>query len=203
MPGTDAVRGPSLQQLGGWAFRQRSWLPVPLALILVFVTWHESASRFLPYAGGALAAAGLLIRLWGVRHIGTISRTRGTRQGPLVTSGPYALVRNPLYVGNAAIWTGFVLLARLIWMLPVAWVIFAVEYGAIAAWEEARLRGHYGEEYEAYARDVGRWVPTLGRRWTGAAPTERHPWRDVAFSERGTLIAAGVMTALLLGKLLR
>src|SRR5262245_43981034 len=195
----DSQNVPRLQQLGGWAFRQRSWLPVPLALVLVFVSWSASGSSWVAWAGGVLVAAGLGVRMWGVRHIGTISRTRATRQGPLITSGPYAIVRNPLYVGNAAMWTGFVLLARLLWMLPIAWLVFAVEYGAIAAWEEARLRVHYGREYDAYASVVGRWIPTLNR-WTTSAPAERHPWREVAFSERGTLIAAAVMTALLLVK---
>jgi protein-S-isoprenylcysteine O-methyltransferase Ste14 len=199
-------------RLGGWAFRQRSWLPVPLALVLVFVRWRESDSAWVVAAGAALVIAGLAVRLWGVRHIGTISRTRATRQGPLITSGPYAFVRNPLYVGNALLWTGFVLLARLLWMLPVAGVVFAVQYGSIAAWEEARLRGHYGADYDAYARVVPRWVPSLrtlsgargseGLRRPGEArePRDPHPWSDVLFSERGTLLAAGVMTVLLIVK---
>jgi protein-S-isoprenylcysteine O-methyltransferase Ste14 len=47
-----------------------------------------------------VTAAGELIRLWGVHHIGAISRTRSQRLGPLVATGPFALIRNPLYVGN-------------------------------------------------------------------------------------------------------
>ena len=47
-----------------------------------------------------MTAAGELIRLWGVHHIGAISRTRSQRLGPLVATGPFALIRNPLYVGN-------------------------------------------------------------------------------------------------------
>ena len=48
-----------------------------------------------------------------VHHIGVISRTRSDRLGPLVASGPFALVRNPLYLGNIALWVGFALTARL------------------------------------------------------------------------------------------
>ena len=197
-----AIRDKGFTRLGGWAFRQRSWLPVPLALVLVFVRWRESESPWVIGTGAALVIAGLAVRLWGVRHIGTISRTRATRQGPLVTSGPYAFVRNPLYVGNGLLWTGFVFLARLLWMLPVAWLVFAVQYGSIAAWEEARLRGHYGADYDAYARVVPRWLPVLRTRWKSSTPGGNHPWADVLFSERGTLVAAGVMFVLLIVKLL-
>lgn len=189
-----------MERLGAWAFRQRSWLPVPLALVLVFVRRAEADVLVTMLAGGALVLAGLLVRLASVRHIGTISRTRAQRQGPLITTGPYARVRNPLYVGNGLLWTGFVLMSGLLWMLPVAWMVFALEYGAIAAWEEQRLRGHYGADYEAYARVVPRWWPRLRPASGGAAAPPPYVWRDVAFSERGTLLAAGAMTLLLLVK---
>jgi protein-S-isoprenylcysteine O-methyltransferase Ste14 len=195
-----SARPSPLESLGAWAFRQRSWLPVPLALVLVFVRWRESDAAWIPWLGAALVLSGLAIRMWGVRHIGTISRTRATRQGPLITTGPYAFVRNPLYVGNGLMWTGFVLASKLLWMLPVAWIVFGVEYSAIAAWEEARLRAHYGAEYDAYARAVGRWIPTRRGRTTGISAGSLHPWAAVMFSERGTLMAAGVMAALLLLK---
>ena len=71
-------------------------------------------------AGVALTAAGELIRLWGVRHIGAVSRTRSDRLGPLVDTGPFAVIRNPLYVGNILIWAGFALSARLVWLAPIA-----------------------------------------------------------------------------------
>ena len=56
-------------------------------------------------------AAGELLRFWAVRHIGVISRTRSDRLGPLVETGPFALIRNPLYLGNIALWVGFTLSA--------------------------------------------------------------------------------------------
>lgn len=185
-----------VDRIGEWAFRQRSWLPVPLALILVFVRWRQIDAAAVLVPGLILVMGGLGIRLWAVRHIGTISRTRAGRLGPLVTSGPYALVRNPLYVGNWLIWTGFAVASGLLWMLPVAWLVFAIEYGAIAAWEEARLRSQYAAEYDRYARVVPRWAPRLFDR-SASASAPAFVWRDVAFSERGTLLAAAAMTTLL------
>ena len=184
---------------GAWLFRYRSSLPVPLALVLVFVTRGQTAATWVRIAGPLLVLAGEGFRLWAVRHIGTISRTRTTRYGPLISGGPYGIVRNPLYVGNWFLWTGFAVWSGLLWMLPVAWIVFAIQYRAIARWEGSFLRGIYKDVYDDYARDVRAWVP----RWPPRAATAeaaRHPWRDVFFSERGTLLAAAAMALLLVIK---
>jgi protein-S-isoprenylcysteine O-methyltransferase Ste14 len=182
---------------GAWLFRYRSFLPVPLALILLFVRYGEVTSQAVVVAGAALVLSGQALRLWAVRHIGTISRTRTTRYGPLMTAGPYAVVRNPLYVGNWLLWTGFAVWSGLLWMVPVAWIVFFAQYRAIAGWEAAFIRSKYPEAYDDYARQVRPWMP----RWpplSALAPiTPLHPWRDVFFSERGTLLAVALVSVLL------
>jgi protein-S-isoprenylcysteine O-methyltransferase Ste14 len=184
---------------GAWLFRYRSSLPVPLALILLFVRKGEVRSPWVLVAGPLLILLGEGLRLWAVRHIGTISRTRTTRYGPLISAGPYGIVRNPLYVGNWFLWTGFAVWSGLLWMVPVAWLVFALQYSAIAQWEGAFLRGIYQETYDEYARNVSAWIP----RWPPAGDrmaAPRHPWADVFFSERGTLLAAAAMSLLLIAK---
>lgn len=196
----DAGR-PGLRELiGAWAFRHRSWIPVPLAIVLIGVRWHGVRLAWVFALGLAIVLAGLAIRFWSVSHIGTVSRTRTRRWGPLITSGPFALLRNPLYLGNFLIWTGFAVSSGLLWMLPIAWAIFAVQYGAIARWEEAALIDHFGEDYREYARSVPRWTPDFSRLGEALRAHGAHGWREVGFSERGTLIAAGVMAVLLLAK---
>ena len=74
-------------------------------------------------------------------------------------SGPFRVVRNPLYLGNWMIWSGLVVASRLLWMLPIAWAVFALQYGTMVIWEETRLRSMFGRQYERYARGVSRWVP--------------------------------------------
>ena len=185
--------------VGAWAFRHRSWLPVLPALPLLFAP--PSRPTTLAVAIGILlVAAGQALRFWAVRHIGVISRTRATRLGPLITSGPYAAIRNPLYVGNWLLWTGFVVAARVFWMLPIAWAAFALQYGAIAQWEEEFLAAQ-GPKHAAYVSSVGRWLP----RPRAIAPTtsplsRRHSWSAVLFSERGTLLAETLMLVLLAAK---
>src|SRR5688500_9988822 len=89
-----------LVRTGSWLFKQRTWLPFPIALALALLPSQPFASPFLTASGAASVAWGELLRLWAVRHIGGISRTRSDRLGPLVASGPFARLRNPLYLGN-------------------------------------------------------------------------------------------------------
>jgi protein-S-isoprenylcysteine O-methyltransferase Ste14 len=182
---------------GAWLFRYRSFLPVPLALMLLLIRSGEVDGRALMAAGALIVAAGQSLRLWAVRHIGTISRTRTTRYGPLMTGGPYAIVRNPLYVGNWLLWTGFAVWSRLLWMLPIAWIIFFVQYRAIAKWEAAFIRSKYLTAYDDYAGQVRAWMPRWPPRAALLAVTPLHPWREVFFSERGTLLAVALMSLLL------
>src|SRR4029079_16608763 len=93
--------------IGLWVFRNRSWLPIPLGVAALVLPGAPDLR--LVYAGALCIISGEAPRLWPVRHIGVVSRTRTTRLGPLVTSGPYAHTRNPLYVGNWLLWTGFAL----------------------------------------------------------------------------------------------
>lgn len=186
--------------LGRFLFKYRSFVPVPLALALVFVHFGAVTAPWVPIAGALLVALGQGVRLWAVRHIGTISRTRANRYGPLISDGPYALVRNPLYIGNLFLWIGFVVWSGLLWMLPVAVAIFLFEYVAITGFEASLLREKYPEAYAQYSSAVPAWIPRLGNLSEALATRGSHPWREVLFSERGTLIAVAVMAVLLLLK---
>jgi protein-S-isoprenylcysteine O-methyltransferase Ste14 len=189
-------------QLGGWLFRHRTALPLPVAAaILVLRTGQAPPSPGLLVAGISVTMAGELLRLWAVYYIGVISRTRSDRLGPLVAGGPFAIVRNPLYVGNIALWVGFALTARLIWLAPVILVMLGAEYHAIVRWEERLLDSRLGEAYRAYVARVPRWVPTLDRgersdrrekdlsAISASSAVKPSTLRETLFSERGTLLA--------------
>lgn len=174
-------------RLGGWLFKQRSWLPLPIVVALVVLPM--GAPRALALWGGVLLVAmGQGIRLWAVHHIGVISRTRSERLGPLISTGPFARVRNPLYLGNIGLWLGFTVSAGLLWLAPLVLLVLGLEYHAIVRWEEGLLTSRLGESYRAYLMRVPRWIPSLR---IGAAETITgvYPWRDTLFSERSTLIA--------------
>jgi protein-S-isoprenylcysteine O-methyltransferase Ste14 len=192
-------------RLGGWLFARRSWLPAPLALALLAAP-PTSASFYLVPAGLVLVLLGEALRLWGVHHIGAVSRTRADRLGPLVASGPFAYVRNPLYLGNIGLWVGFALSARTPRLAPIIAGLLAVEYHAIVAWEEQLLESRLGRPYREYRRHVPRWVPSFTRDATASASVAAgtpFSWRATLFSERGTLIAiaAGYVLLALKGRL--
>jgi protein-S-isoprenylcysteine O-methyltransferase Ste14 len=183
-------------RLGGWLFRQRTWLPLPLvAALLAFPPPPDAPGASLWIVGALIVAIGEAIRLWAVHHIGAISRTRSDRLGPLVSSGPFALIRNPLYVGNILLWTGFAVSAQLVWLAPIIVVLLTLEYHAIVRWEEGLLAQRIGEPYSQYAAKVPRWLPSLSRLSSSRAQAmpvaAAFPWRETLFSERGTLIAIG------------
>lgn len=186
--------------IGRFLFKYRSFVPVPIALALVFVHYREFRAPWVVATGVLLVVLGQTVRIWAVRHIGTISRTRANRYGPLISNGPYALVRNPLYIGNLLLWVGFVIWSGLLWLVPVALVIFILEYAAITGFEASLLSEKYPKDYAAYAAAVPAWLPRLSNLPEALASRGAHPWRAVFFSERGTLIAVAVMTVLLLLK---
>jgi protein-S-isoprenylcysteine O-methyltransferase Ste14 len=146
-----------------------------------------------------LVAAGEWLRLLAVRHIGAISRTRSERLGPLVATGPFAWVRNPLYIGNILLWAGFALCAGFPRIALVIAAVLAIEYHAIVRWEERLLAARLGDAYHAYAERVPRWLP-FRKPVPPHEPTPRFSWRDTLFSERGTLIAIAVGYVLLWAK---
>ena len=118
--------------------------------------------------GALIVAIGEAIRLWAVHHIGAISRTRSDRLGPLVSSGPFALIRNPLYVGNILLWAGFAISAQLVWLAPIIVVLLTLEYHAIVRWEEGLLTERIGEPYVRYVATVPRWLPSFRAQRTCA-----------------------------------
>src|SRR5713101_6218554 len=175
-----------IARVGGWLFRHRTITPVPLAVAVLLVPGRGPVA--LVAVGVGLVALGEAIRLWSVRHIGAISRTRSDRLGPLIASGPFALVRNPLYLGNVALWVGFAVSARLPWLAPIFGAILAFEYHAIVRWEERLLEERLGERYRAYVAQVPRWVPnTFNRR-------DRKARRDQDFSAGSATSAVDVFS---------
>lgn len=188
-------------KVGGWLFRQRTWLPLPIIAALLLIPSRTSSTLVLA-AGVATVATGEALRFWSVLHIGVISRTRSERLGPLVRSGPFALIRNPLYVGNLLLWIGFAISAGLLWLVPLIVLVLGAEYHAIVRWEETHLEARLGESYRTYKAEVGRWLPknraaSVASREPAVSAANPFSWGETIFSERGTLIAIVVGFVLL------
>ena len=168
---TPAQAAPLLVRTGAWAFRQRSWLPVPLGLAVIGLKTGEMDGPWPVAVGIASVVVGELLRVWAVRHIGTISRTRtSTRQGPLITSGPFRMVRNPLYLGSFILGLGFTIGAGR-WVLGILFAaLFLGIYLPVMRVESRTLAEMFGADYRQYALHVPLFFPRLTPYRFNAAP---------------------------------
>jgi protein-S-isoprenylcysteine O-methyltransferase Ste14 len=180
-----------LARLGGWLFRHRGFLPVPF--IVVPFIWDGAMAASSWTLGALFVAFGESLRLWGVAAAGAETRRRSRVVTRLVTYGPFAWMRNPLYFGNFFIWTGFSVIAGITWFLPIAAAMFALEYAPIVCYEEAVLETTFGEEYLRYKERTPRWLPVA----PASEPAGPLIWRIAWRSERSTLLQFVVLAAVL------
>jgi protein-S-isoprenylcysteine O-methyltransferase Ste14 len=170
-------------RIGGWLFKNRGWLPLVFLGIPLFAPGTPSPNRWI--IGGILIAAGEAFRLAGVAAAGTTTRRRSRNVQTLVTHGPFAWSRNPLYNGNFLVWMGFVVLSGVLWFLPIAMLLFAAEYSLIVRYEEGVLETTFGRAYLEYKLSTPRWVPS---RPEEPVPGEMN-WREAFRSETSTFLA--------------
>jgi protein-S-isoprenylcysteine O-methyltransferase Ste14 len=192
---TAAVASPAEQEwlarLGGWLFRHRGILPVPF--IVVPFVWRGVMTPRSWLFGLLVVAFGESLRLWGVAAAGPETRRRSRVVTRLVTHGPFAWMRNPLYFGNFFIWTGFSVIAGLQWFVPIAVLVFALEYTPIVRYEEAVLETTFGDEYLRYKERARRWMPVAPASENAGPLSWRTAWR----SERSTLVQFAVLASVL------
>lgn len=138
-------------------FRHRGFLPVPFLLIPLLLPGEQTRAGWM--VGILFILVGEGFRLAGVSAAGTVTRRRSRDVQRLVTYGIFSWTRNPLYIGNFLIWIGFVIGSDLLWLVPVAIALFALEYSLIVRYEEGVLESIFGREYVAYKERTPRWIP--------------------------------------------
>lgn len=124
---------------------------VPLGFAFAaFYIWRAQPTWLSLGAGVAIAAIGLGIRAVASGHV--------DKNAELATTGPYAYVRNPLYLGSIVVAIGFALAARDLAIAALIVILFAAIYIPVIRAEESFLDGRF-PEYESYASTVPRLVP--------------------------------------------
>lgn len=147
-------------------FRYRGALLVPVALALIVFGQPSEISAIL---GIAIAAVGEALRIWAVGYSGETTRADVIITPHLVTAGPYALMRNPLYVGNAIIALGFTVafsggipLGEWFWLFFFVLAMIVAVYAMIIPLEEEHLAHAFGMRYTEYTTLVPRFIPWKG-----------------------------------------
>jgi protein-S-isoprenylcysteine O-methyltransferase Ste14 len=185
---SDAERTPAAR-IGALLFKHRGWLPVFFLFVPLVAPGRNSPWQWA--LGLALVAVGEWIRLAGVAAAGTVTRRRSRAVQRLVTYGAFAWSRNPLYNGNFLIWVGFAVISGVFWFLPIAVLIFALEYTLIVRYEEGVLESIFGDEYLAYKARTPRWIP----RPPAVREPGEHDYREAWRSEVSTFLQYAVLIA--------
>jgi protein-S-isoprenylcysteine O-methyltransferase Ste14 len=126
-------------------------LRVPGGFVLVAAfLWLSSPTPFSLVVGLPVSILGLALRAWAAGHL--------EKNTTLADGGPYAHVRNPLYIGTLLTALGLVIASRR-WELGVLFaVVFLLIYLPVVELEEQHLRKLFAN-YDEYARRVPKLLP--------------------------------------------
>jgi protein-S-isoprenylcysteine O-methyltransferase Ste14 len=156
------ARGSAARRSLEWLRPHRVRVALPLAVACVVLAHPTPRSMV---AGAGLACVGLLVRAAAAGHL--------SKHATLTTSGPYALVRHPLYAGSALVAAGL-LVAADSWLAAILVAVYvSVFYPLAMRYEEEKLGRRYGRAFEEYAANVS---PLWPRATREAVSTWRFSW---------------------------
>ncbi len=138
-------------------------VPCGFVLVAAFL-WLSQPTGTSLAAGLPVSILGLAMRAWAAGHL--------EKNLTLTVSGPYAHVRNPLYIGTLTVAAGLAIAARR-WELGVLFAaVFALIYLPVVELEEQHLRKLFSD-YAEYANRVPKLIPRLA----GAGGAKGFEWR--------------------------
>lgn len=115
---------------------------------------------FMRALGGLIAVCGLFLAAAAIKRM-SMAHTSADLRKPttaLVTEGPYAHSRNPIYLGLLAVYLGFGLMAGTLWgILLSPFLLLTVERAVIRV-EEAYLQERFDSRYSQYKARVHQWL---------------------------------------------
>jgi protein-S-isoprenylcysteine O-methyltransferase Ste14 len=164
---------------------------VPLGfLFAAFYLWRAKPTWTFIAIGTATALLGIAIR--------AVASGQVKKDRELTTAGPYAYVRNPLYLGSIVIGIGFAVAARDIWVLVYLVLYFILIYVPVIRGEQNYLRSTF-PGYEDYMRRVPSLVPhTL---WFAGVTNGFSRELYLRHREYNSLLGAAAVVAVLIAKI--
>ena len=169
-------------------FSMRSYTPLPFLVLMIIFAQPTPLSMA---SGAIVVVAGEMMRFWGVAYAGSLTRVTGSVGAPeLIVAGPFAFVRNPLYVGNITIYTGIGIMSNALWpwLVITAFCWFVFQYIVIVKLEEGFLAKEFAN-YAEYRANVPRFIPRLTPYRTPAQANQRPDTAGALRSERRSLQA--------------
>jgi protein-S-isoprenylcysteine O-methyltransferase Ste14 len=170
---------------------------VPPVLFITLCVRAECENRLLVWGlGGLTFALGLALRLWAQIHLHYRLKVPKT----LTVTGPYAYVRNPMYIANTIILVAACMFAELFWFAPIFVLYCAAVYAFAIRYEEARLLRRYGTAYAEYARRVPRVFPKFARPAPAGASVSAYLFPSILAEAHNLLFLLPFVLKELLGR---
>ncbi len=155
-------------------------------VVILRATFHPGPF----WIGLTLLILGEFLRLWAAGHL--------SKNREVTVHGPYAYVKNPLYIGTLFVAVGFCAMASQWWGLAVVLIAFFFYYAPFKTRREAsRLRRLYGETWDAYDQNVRDYLPRLSPYVAGAPA--RWKWEKVVSNSEHETAVVVFLSALFLG----
>ncbi len=147
----------------------------------------EPADKIWFWLSLAVASSGAIVRIFtsGFAALGTSGRAKvAAEASELNTTGPYSLVRNPLYVGRILNFTGLAMMSGS-WVFGViVFLLGVIIYERISIYEEEYLREKFGAAHAEWAKDVPALMPRF-HGWT--EPKYPFWWKRMIWREQNKL----------------
>lgn len=140
--------------------QSRQWFAI---LFVLLVSLLGEPQQTLLYIGTGLAVMGMLVRMWAAGYV--------MKNKELATTGPYALVRHPLYVGNIFLLLAFSLASSLWWSFVLMIFLLWFYYPPTISYEDNKLKNIFGEEWENWSKNIHALIPSFGQK-AGSAKSE-------------------------------
>lgn len=134
-----------------------------------FAFWLARPSKGTWLAGAAIAIVGEVLRIWAAGHL--------EKGREVTTSGPYRLLRHPLYFGSALMGVGIAIAARSVWVGLIVGIYLGLTLPAAIRTEEATLRARFGDAYDVYR--AGR-ATAIDRHFSLGRAMANHEYRAMA-----------------------
>ncbi len=129
--------------------------------------WEQETLSMWAVIGATLVIIGAAVRIWARGHF---------VKGRLFNTGPYAIVRHPLYLGSLFVVLGvlFQLNDWLNWVVMIT--LFILFYGAAILFEERSLQKRFGQEWSLYRSKVPAFIPSF-RNWPFKRQSDKWSWK--------------------------
>ena len=117
------------------------------------------------YLGIIPVLGGVVLRFWASSTIFNTGKGTPLYSRPpkaLVTTGPYRLIRNPLYLGGFLIYIGIIVTIPSLFLAILGLIGLSITYIGTAR-EEKGLERRFGEDYRLYRQNVPGWIPRIKR----------------------------------------